>query len=487
MRPNTKTAWIPERADTQQPVQVEQQDTASAWVTLDRDVPPRRPSPLPVSKSVQEEEEEPLPELDEDNTLLCNVASDVDSILVLCHRLPLCVTLEIPSVPSRRETMQYTNKLCLPVGPGKKRTLLSRIPNFRLGRAGRLTVNMFFPDALDPTHQGFGSSHIEATSMRILWDSVTQPAIVSAFPKGAENSLPESGEYERDRQNETGGYARPSGRSTSMRSDKLEHFVAAIRSLLETSTDPALESYRHFKFLQSLQGYKSFSYTSFEDLTQSEAHWFNDLDLTDIELSPMMLYKGYLKGTRRVTRDVFVPDWLRFNALLQQGIERVRRLRARENHDDPLHDFQVELLSGDDLDRMLLADRRREGPSLQLSPDISRLCDGGPCTTCNIWVDIAVEIGCVGKVNVWNHNRCFDIVDCLIGRENFGKSKEWSTGVRIDEVATMPGLGGVGFTDKKAPAIGNNSPTPYVQLYCQEKVPIYAPLGTKARGAQDLV
>lgn len=50
----------------------------------------------------------------------------------------------------------------------------------------------------------------------------------------------------------------------------------------------------------------------------------------------------------------------------------------------------------------------------------------------------------------------------------------------------MPGLGGVGFIDKRAPSHGFNSPTPYVQLYCQEKVVTYAPFGSKPRGAQNL-
>jgi hypothetical protein len=58
--------------------------------------------------------------------------------------------------------------------------------------------------------------------------------------------------------------------------------------------------------------------------------------------------------------------------------------------------------------------------------------------------------------------------------------------VREDEVATMPGLGGVGFTDRRTPSTGWNSPTPYIQLYCQEKVPTYAPFGTKERGSAGL-
>jgi hypothetical protein len=74
----------------------------------------------------------------------------------------------------------------------------------------------------------------------------------------------------------------------------------------------------------------------------------------------------------------------------------------------------------------------------------------------------------------------------LVGRNNFVKATEWRNGVRIDEVATMPGLGGVGFIDKKVPAYGPNSPTPYIQLYCQEKVVTYTAFGSKARGAQNL-
>jgi hypothetical protein len=56
----------------------------------------------------------------------------------------------------------------------------------------------------------------------------------------------------------------------------------------------------------------------------------------------------------------------------------------------------------------------------------------------------------------------------------------------MDEVATIPGLGGVVFTDRKEPSNGINSPTPYVQLYCQEKVPTYAAVGNKSCGPQNL-
>jgi hypothetical protein len=76
--------------------------------------------------------------------------------------------------------------------------------------------------------------------------------------------------------------------------------------------------------------------------------------------------------------------------------------------------------------------------------------------------------------------------NALIGRNNFVEATERRSGARMDEVATMPGLGGVGFNDGKEPSNGFNSPTPYVQLYCQEKVPTYAAVGNKSRGPQNL-
>lgn len=50
----------------------------------------------------------------------------------------------------------------------------------------------------------------------------------------------------------------------------------------------------------------------------------------------------------------------------------------------------------------------------------------------------------------------------------------------------MPGLGGAGFTDKRKPLVRYNSPTPYLQVYCQEKVPTYAAFGTQAHGSRSL-
>jgi hypothetical protein len=339
---------------------------------------------------------------------------DVDSILLLSHRLPLCASLDIPTVPSANDTLRYSNKLCLPAGPRNTRTLLSRIPNFNLGRADRLSVNMFFPQAYDPNFKGMGSSQIPRDIMEKLWDGVIQPAILSAFPQGAQNYLPESGRYETDRQNETGGAARRSWRSISLPSDKLDHFVAAIASLLETSADAELAPYKSFQFLLNFQGFKSFSFTHYDDLTQSELRWFEGLSLSTTELRPLMFYKAYLKGLRRATKDILLPTWLDFNQLLQQGIKRVRRLAEWEAHHDDQGDggeiLEQETLGGDDIDAALHQDRMRRGPSLQIVPSYSSICQQAGCEACGVWVDVAVEIGCAGKVTVWNHSDCFDIV-----------------------------------------------------------------------------
>jgi hypothetical protein len=74
----------------------------------------------------------------------------------------------------------------------------------------------------------------------------------------------------------------------------------------------------------------------------------------------------------------------------------------------------------------------------------------------------------------------------LLGRSDFFPNGEWRDGVRIDECATLPGLGGGSFADLRARLYGWNSPTPYIQIYCQEKVLTYAPFGSKPRGAQNL-
>jgi hypothetical protein len=271
-------------------------------------------------------------------------------------------------------------------------------------------VNMLFPDAFDPTFGGMGSAQIDDTIMDLLWDRVIQPAMLSVFPEGAHNSIPWSQRFESERQGEIGGKARPSWRSTSLPPDKLAGFVASIRERLSTCEDKELEPYRNFKFLLSLQGFKSYSYTSYDDLTQMELPWFNTLGLTSLELRPMMFIKSYLRGIHKVTRDVFLPGWLDFNGLLQQSIARVRRLAEWERWTEEDGDFAEQNLPGDELDSLLHSHRRREGPSLQLSPDMSHICDQENCDTCGIWVDLAAELGCQGKVTVWNHKHCFDVV-----------------------------------------------------------------------------
>lgn len=50
----------------------------------------------------------------------------------------------------------------------------------------------------------------------------------------------------------------------------------------------------------------------------------------------------------------------------------------------------------------------------------------------------------------------------------------------------MPVLGAASFADKRTPASGCNLPTPYIQVYTQEKVSTYAPFGSKPRGSQIL-
>ncbi|KAJ9117423.1 hypothetical protein QFC22_004273 [Naganishia vaughanmartiniae] len=475
MRPDIKTKWRQRKPNpTVFPVH-HLVDTPELWATLDEDVPPRR-----------EPSSQTLPEPNSDNVLPCELSSDVDSIILLCDQLPISLNLDIPSMPSWDETIKYSNKLCLPAGPRRTRTLLSKIPNFRLGRAGRLSVNMFFPDAFDPTFAGMGSSEINPDIMEMLWDLVIQPAILGVFPRGAHNSLPQSGQYESDRQSEIGGRSRPSWRSTSLASGQLSQFVVLIRQRLDACTEPTLQTYRSFKFLISLQGFKSFSFTRFDDLNQSEMRWAQDEGFCPTEIKPAMMLKGYLKGLRKATADHLVADWLDFNDTLQQGVARIRRLTQWNTQADEDASFEVEDMEGDDQDLLVHPNRRRAGPSLQLVPDMSRVCVGGDCHTCGVWVDVAVEIGCAGKVTVWNHSHCFDAINSLIGRNNFDKASEWRAGVRLDEVATMPGLGGAAFIDRRAPTHGSNPPEPYVQLYCQEKVPTYAPWGNKARGAQDL-
>ncbi|KAJ9093373.1 hypothetical protein QFC21_006403 [Naganishia friedmannii] len=484
MRPDIKTKWLPRRPRPTSTTHGDEpsSDSEEDWTTLDSPTPAHTPRPAVVDALGPVV----LPGPDLQNVLPCEVSSDVDSVIILSDRLPLCTSLEVPSIPSRNDTQRYSNKICMLAGSGRTRTQLSRIPNFRLGRAGRLTVNVFFPEAYDPHFKGMGSSQIDTDTLLIIWDRVIQPAILSVFPDGAYNSMPQSGQYEADRQGEIGGAARPSWRTTTLPSDKVAEFVQAMRERLERLEEPELAQFKVSKFLLSLQGFKSFSFTRFDDLAQSEYGWFAGLGFTDNEVAPLMLFKGYLKGLRRVTKDLLIPDWLDFNDILQQGIARARRLATWENREEDVAVNEASSLDGDELDGLLHGHRRREGPSLQIKPGMKALCNGLGCDTCSIWVDVAAELGCPGKVTVWNHSHCFDVVNSLVGRDNFNQASEWRTGARMDEIATIPGLGGVGFTDKRSPSHGPNSPTPYIQLYCQEKVPTYAAFGSKARGSDNL-
>jgi hypothetical protein len=401
MRPDIKTRWLQRRPLPPDDGPGTERDTPDSWVTLDHEIP-ARPS--------QDTGERILPQPDADNVLACEVSLDVDSVIVISDLLPLCSTLAIPSIPARQDTISYSNRLCLKAGPKHARTLISKIPNFNLGRAGRLSVNIVFPDAFDPTFKGMGSSQIADDILGICWDHALQPAINSVFCDGAYNSLPQSGQYEADRQAEIGGRARRAGRSFDMPSSKVEKFVLNLRRLLSATTEEALFPFRNFKFILSLAGFKLQSFTQYNDLVSFEFPWFDNLDLSLTELRPAMFLKAYVKGIRAVTQDIFSPDWLDFNAMLQQGVARLQRLATwtatPEGEDPP----DLPILDGDEEDQKVHPTRRREGPSLQMTPDLSKLCDIEGCDTCGVWVDVAAEIGCSGMTTLWNHSHLFDIM-----------------------------------------------------------------------------
>lgn len=198
--------------------------------------------------------------------------------------------------------------------------------------------------------------------------------------------------------------------SFDMPSGKMEKFVRNIRDRLLETTQEALFPYRNFKFILSLAGFKLQSFTRYDDLSHFESPWFNNLNLGLTELRPAMLLKGYTRGIRAVTKDIFAPNWLDFNGILQQGIARLERLARWEATPEGGEPPESPALDGDDADAKCHPTRRRDGPSLQIVPDLSSFCDGRGCNTCGVWVDVAAEIGCSGKVTVWNHSHCFDVV-----------------------------------------------------------------------------
>jgi hypothetical protein len=409
MRPDVKTRWSRKQPQTVEMSGDVPVDTQEHWATLDLPTPPRAVPPL-FAEGDGLAHIAALPQPDEENVLPCELSSDVDSLIILADRLPLLAGLKVPSMPSPSDTVMYSNRLCLPAGPRKCRTLLSKIPNFRLGTSDSLTVNMFFPDAFNPEFQGMGSSHISEPVMEVLWDKVIQPAVSKSFSAGATNSMPQSKQYEVDRQAEVGGRMRPSCRTTRIPSDQMSTLVDQLEEHLNACDDPLLALYKNFKFLLSLAGFKSYSLIRFDDLTQAEYTWCQELGMGGPEMRPLMLLKGYLKGLRRVTKDFLSGDWMDFNEALQQGVARLRRHRDWEQWPNEGQEYQEEELLGDDSDALAHPNRRREGPSFQLKPSMGGLCREGDCTTCGVWLDVAMELGCPGKVTVWNHSHCFDVV-----------------------------------------------------------------------------
>jgi hypothetical protein len=167
---------------------------------------------------------------------------------------------------------------------------------------------------------------------------------------------------------------------------------------------------------------------------EHEMPWFARLGLSELDLKTLMVYKSYLRGLRRVTKEFFTDDIFSFDDWLRDGTLLMQRLR---NHYDEVstqdqeqdsdsappdptgastsnHSRQGEALptpyAGDDGYEDVRPTRKRKGPSLQLDIDLSSLCDGEECKTCGVWVDVAAEVGSQGKVTVWNHSNCLDIV-----------------------------------------------------------------------------
>ncbi|KAJ9091746.1 hypothetical protein QFC19_008956 [Naganishia cerealis] len=382
-------------------------DSRTEWVTLD-DPTPRR-SPPAISDLPFNQQDKELRQPNDMNQLPCQVSMDVDSVLILSDKIPLCQPIEIRAIPAKADTVQYSNKLYMAAGSKKERVLLSKIPNFRLGRAGRVTTNMFFPGLYDPSLKGFGSAYLSQSERKMVWDDLVLPAVNFSFPSGIDNLFLESFDFEMDRHAEQGNRDGQSARAGTLPSDILPKLVQKMRHLVSETTEPALQRLQGFKFLLSFQGFKLFSFTPYDDFTHAEKPWFDGLKLSDSYIRQAMFYKAYLKGLRRVTQGCLNPNWLDFNGLLQDGIRRFERLAAWDESQCSEDDF-LDGLPGDQADRRMNPNRKREGPSLRLIPNLTELCDGEGCLSCQVFLDTAAEVGCAGKVTVWDHHRCFQVV-----------------------------------------------------------------------------
>jgi hypothetical protein len=173
-----------------------------------------------------------------------------------------------------------------------------------------------------------------------------------------------------------------------------------MRRLLQASEDPTWAPYRSFRLLISLQGFKSYSFTRYDDLTQMDIQWFDSLKLGDSKKRHMMMLKGYLRGLKKVTRDALAPFCLDFNDMLQQSIAALRRQAEWQACEEDRSDFQESSLPGDNIDRLRYPHRRRDGKSMQIVRGMSKLCIGDGCTSCEVFVDVAAELGSADKVTV---------------------------------------------------------------------------------------
>ncbi|KAJ9091056.1 hypothetical protein QFC21_007333 [Naganishia friedmannii] len=451
-------------------------DTTS-WETLDAKV-----NGLPASAYLGI----PLVAEARETTIPAAITYDVDSVIVYSDTLPVKGAMEIRAVPNPKDTFRYTNHLADSIDG--IRVPLSSIPNFRLGTSGRLSINMMFPSLY--TQSATPSPQISLENQGLIWDQLILPAMQAAnsTSSNAVGPGPWSWEYERHKQK---------GQQLSFGNNKhlvpscdIADLVIAMRRITEDAEAPNFaRSLREFKFLISLQGSKTRSMIDYNSFVQEEAGWMRVAQRGIREprtyFRQIMTVKAYLKGLRMATKDDFTDDWLDFSAILDEAITKIRRyvdwkIRAGRG-EDAAEDLDDEVSVATRTPSLEEHRRIRKGPSFLLDELGSILSSSG----LSVWVDLAVQFFAQDFVTFWDQKCGARLSEILLGDSTFN-NLSFSKGVRLDEIAGIPGRGGIQYTNKLTPHTGVNNPIVSLQLYAQEKILMYKARGNKDKGSNSL-
>ncbi|KAJ9116279.1 hypothetical protein QFC22_004719 [Naganishia vaughanmartiniae] len=404
------------------------------------------------------------------------ITYDVDSVIIYGDSLPLEAGLEIRAVPNPKATMRYSNRIAIDISG--RRIPMSSIPNFRLGQSIRLAVNMMFPSLY--IHSSTPTPNISKENQGIIWDELVHPAFDACNSSPTSHVGPGDWRSEKVRNEERGRQISYSDRMHRIQPENLSAFVQHMRQItLDPNSSPFVQSLRGFKFLISLQGSKEWSMIDYNSFVQEELGWMRTiiprLSEWKTYFRQIMAAKAYLKSLRKATKGMLSDGWLDFTAALDESLAKILRYTDWKRNKDLPNDNAARSPTPDVEVPEEERRRKRKGPSFVLAELETVLRVGGT----EVWVDLGIEFFANEHVSIWDQ-KCGSIVtDTLLGDSSFN-DRSYVSGLRLDEIAGIPGLGGYQYTNKLTPLNRINNPIVSLQLYAQEKIPTY-----KARGNRD--